>query len=132
MPRTKLQAKKEGARKKSGDTKANRKTAPASGGVEGKKRRWRSGTVALREIKKYQKLTKLLMQRAPFQRVVREITKPMNPEARYTPDALLALQEASEAYMVSVFEDTNLCALHAKRLTIQEKDMKLAVRIRGD
>ena len=86
----------------------------------------------LREVKRYQKSTDLLLPRAPFQRWVRSITQGINDEVRFQPTALLALQEAAEGYMVGLFEDTNLCCMHAKRKTIMKKDMDLARRIRGD
>jgi histone H3 len=97
-----------------------------------KPHRFRPGTVALREIRKYQRSTDLLIRRLPFQRLVREIAQGMRSDLRFRANALLALQEATETYMVGVFEDTNLCAVHAKRVTIEVKDMKLAMRIRGD
>lgn len=88
--------------------------------------------MALREIRKYQKSTDLLMRKLPFSRLVREIGNQVSPEPfRWTKDALLALQEATEDFVVHLFEDTNLCALHAKRVTIQPKDFQLARRIRG-
>ena len=98
------------------------------------KKRWRPGTVALREIRRYQKSTDLLIRKAPFQRFVREIAQGMGgiQGLRFTVSSMLALQEASEAYVVGLFEDTNLCAIHAKRVTIQTKDMTLARRLRGD
>jgi histone H3 len=96
------------------------------------KRRFRPGTKAIMEIKKYQKGTDLLMRKGPFQRLVREITDEMHQGLRFQSNALLALQEASEAYMITLFEDCNLCALHAKRVTIMPKDMALARRIRGE
>ena len=73
-----------------------------------------------------------MMQRLPFQRLVRSLARDMNPELRFQASSLLALQEATEAYVVGLFEDVNLCALHAKRVTIQSKDMHLARRIRGE
>jgi histone H3 len=94
--------------------------------------RYRPGTVALREIRKYQKSTDLLIRRLPFQRLIREVAQEFKPELRFQSTALLALQEASEAYLVGLFEDTNLCAIHAKRITIMPKDMQLARRIRGE
>ena len=105
---------------------------PAVGGVR-KPRRYRPGTVALKEIRRYQKSTELLIRKLPFQRLVREITTDFhNDGIRFQGDALLALQEATEAYLVGLFEDTNLCAIHAKRVTIMPKDMQLARRIRGE
>ena len=94
--------------------------------------RYKPGTVAVREIKRYQKSTKLLMRKLPFQRLVREISQDFKNDLRFQGTAILALQEASESYLVSLFEDTNLCAIHAKRVTIMPKDMQLARRIRGE
>ena len=118
-------------------TKAARKTHP--GGVK-KPHRYRPGVVALREIRRYQKSTDLLIKKLPFQRLVREIAQ--DPEkassywesssARFQSSAVLALQEASEAYLVGLMEDTNLCAIHAKRVTIMPKDIQLVRRIRGE
>lgn len=112
-------------------TKAARKSAPTAGGVK-KPHRYRPGTVALREIRKYQKSTDLLIRKAPFQRLVREIAQDFKTDLRFQSTAVLALQEASEAYLVGLFEDTNLCAIHAKRVTIMPKDIQLARRIRGE
>ena len=111
--------------------KAARKTAPAMGGIK-KPHRYRPGTVAIREIKKYQKSTELLIKKLPFQRFVREIAQDFNSNLRFQASAVAALQEATESYIVGLFEDTNLCAIHAKRVTIMPKDMKLAKRIRGE
>jgi histone H3 len=140
-------------------TKAARKSAPATGGVKKVRRtasrrslsgpcnfrartlltrprpqphRYRPGTVALREIRKYQKSTELLIRKLPFQRLVREIAQDFKTDLRFQSSAILALQEASEAYLVGLFEDTNLCAIHAKRVTIMPKDVQLARRIRGE
>ena len=101
------------------------------GGVK-KPHRYRPGTVALRQIRKYQKSTDLLIRKAPFQRLVREIAQDFKSDLRFQSTAVLALQEASEAYLVGLFEVTNLCAIHAKRVTIMPKDMALAWRIRGE
>mmetsp|Transcript_15568 Transcript_15568/g.19283 ORF Transcript_15568/g.19283 Transcript_15568/m.19283 type:complete len:169 (-) Transcript_15568:2033-2539(-) len=99
-----------------------------------KKRRSRPGTKALREIRKYQRSTNLLLRRLPFARIVREETQryTRSEEFRWQAQALLALQEAAEAYLVSIFEDSNLCAIHAKRVTLMVRDIQLARRIRGD
>jgi histone H3 len=101
--------------------------------------RYRPGTVALREIRRYQKSTSLLIRKGPFQRLVKEITQGMKDsnglllsDYRWQSTALMAIQEASEAYLVNLFEDTNLCALHAKRVTIMPKDIQLARRLRGE
>lgn len=118
----------------------------------------RPGTVALREIRRYQKSTELLIRKLPFQRLVREIAQDFKTDLRFQSaaigalqvwnsicemimsllwfykyiDFLHSLQEASEAYLVGLFEDTNLCAIHAKRVTIMPKDIQLARRIRGE
>ncbi|XP_041959676.1 histone H3-like [Alosa sapidissima] len=112
-------------------TLAARKSAPATGGVK-KPHRYRPGTVALREIRRYQKSTELLIRKLPFQRLVREIAQDFKTDLRFQSSAVMALQEASEAYLVGLFEDTNLCAIHAKRVTIMPKDIQLARRIRGE
>ena len=134
MARTKQTARKNtGAKapRKHLANKAARKTAPTTGGVK-KPHRYRPGTVALREIRKYQKSTDLLIRKLPFQRLVREIASEYKNDLRFQSSAVLALQEAAEAYMIGLFEDTNLCAIHAKRVTIMPKDMQLARRIRGE
>ena len=95
-------------------------------------RKFRPGIYALREIRHFQKATVLLIKKLPFQRLVREIAEDLRPGLRFQSSALLALQEAVEAYLVKLFEDTNLCAIHAKRVTIMPKDLLLARRIRGE
>jgi len=112
-------------------TKAARKSAPTAGGVR-KPYRYRPGTVALREIRRYQKSVDLIIRKAPFQRLVREIAQDLMSDLRFQSTAVLALQEAAEAYLTGLFEDTNLCALHAKRVTIMPKDIQLARRLRGE
>ena len=112
-------------------TQAARKSAPATGGVK-KPHRFRPGTVALREIRRYQKSTELLIRKLPFQRLVREIAQDFKTDLRFQGSAVLALQEATEAYLVGLFEDTNLAAIHAKRVTIMPRDVQLARRIRGE
>ena len=108
------------------------KKAPEGGGVRKarKEHRWRPGTVALREIRRFQKSSELLIPKLPFSRLVREIARGQRTELRFQSTALEALQEAAEAYLTSLFEDTQLCAIHAGRVTIQPKDMQLARRIR--
>ncbi|KAJ3703096.1 hypothetical protein LUZ61_006801 [Rhynchospora tenuis] len=96
-----------------------------------KKHRYRPGTVALREIRKFQKTTHLLIPYAPFARLAKEQTQDYNKDMRWTHAALLALQEAAEYYLVDLFEDANICAIHAKRVTIMNKDIQLARRISG-
>ncbi|THD26469.1 histone H3 [Fasciola hepatica] len=134
MARTKQTARKSTggkAPRKQLATKAARKSAPSTGGVK-KPHRYRPGTVALREIRRYQKSTELLIRKLPFQRLVREIAQDFKTDLRFQSAAVGALQEASEAYLVGLFEDTNLCAIHAKRVTIMPKDIQLARRIRGE
>ena len=97
-----------------------------------KPHRYRPGTVALREIRRYQKSTDLLIPKLPFQRLVREIAQDINSDLRFQYSAILALQQVAEAYLVGVFEDSNLCAIHAKRVTVMPKDIQLARRIRGE
>ena len=108
-----------------------RKTTPIPMNIK-RPRRYRPGTLALREIRKFQKSTDLLIRKLPFQRLVREIATNYKSGLRFQIQAVLALQEASEAYLVKLFEDTNLCAIHAKRVTIMAKDLTLARRIRGE
>jgi histone H3 len=139
MARTKQTARKSTggkAPRKQLATKAARKSGPmtsipGTGGVK-KPHRFRPGTVALREIRRYQKSTELLIRKLPFQRLVREIAQDFRSDLRFQSAAIGALQEASEAYLVGLFEDTNLAAIHAKRVTIQPKDMQLARRLRGE
>ena len=112
-------------------TKAARATAQKANAMR-KPHRWCQGTVALREILKFQKNTDLLIRKAPFQRLVREIElKFGKSNLRMQSTAVLALQEAAEYFMVDVFSDTNLCAMHGKHVTIMKKDMVLACCIQG-
>ncbi|KAL7301871.1 hypothetical protein TKK_0005475 [Trichogramma kaykai] len=94
--------------------------------------RFKPGLLALQEIRYYQKSTELLIRKLPFQRLVREIFQDYKDNVRIQSAALLALQEAAEAYLVGLFEDTNLCSIHGKRVTIMPRDMQLARRIRGE
>ncbi|VDO96154.1 unnamed protein product [Soboliphyme baturini] len=122
MARTKQTARKSTggkAPRKQLATKAARKSAPATGGERN-------------HIRRYQKSTELLVRKLPFQRLVREIAQDFKTDLRFQGSAVMALQEASEAYLVGLFEDTNLCAIHAKRVTIMPKDIQLARRIRGE
>ena len=112
-------------------TKIARKSAPATGGVK-EPLRLRPGTVALRGIRRYQKSTELLLPKLPFQRLLREIVQDYMTDLHFQDTAILAMKEASEAYLVGLFEDTNLCAIHAKRVTIMPKDIQLACRIRRE
>ena len=97
-----------------------------------KPRRYRPGTVALRGIRRFQKSTELLIRRMPFQRLVREIAQTYSLYLRFQSGAVIALQEAAEAYSVGLLEDSNLCAIHVKRVTIMPRDIQLARRIRGE
>ena len=130
MARTKHHPVKRLPRKRVGQKQTASKKARES--AIKKPHRYRPGTVALREIRRYQKSTDLLIKKLPFQRLVREIAKGFNTKLRFQSTAVLALQEASEAYLVGLFEDTLLCAVHAKRVTIRVCDVKLARRIRGE
>ena len=94
--------------------------------------KYQPGTVALREIRRYQRSSNLLIWKMPFQRLVREIAQTHNPCLRFQSGAILVLQESAEAYLVGMLEDSNLCAIHAKRVTIMPKDMQLARQIRGE
>eukprot|EP00013_Stygamoeba_regulata_P026463 CAMPEP_0177662568 /NCGR_PEP_ID=MMETSP0447-20121125/19376_1 /TAXON_ID=0 /ORGANISM="Stygamoeba regulata, Strain BSH-02190019" /LENGTH=173 /DNA_ID=CAMNT_0019168175 /DNA_START=76 /DNA_END=597 /DNA_ORIENTATION=+ len=94
--------------------------------------RFRPGTVALREIRKYQVNTELLIRKLPFQRLVREIAQDYVADIRFESSAVSALQEAAEAYLVALFADTNLCAIYSRRVTVTVKDMQLARRYRGE
>lgn len=132
MARTKQTARKSTggkAPRKQIATKAA-KSAPLAG-IK-KPHRYRPGTVALREIRRYQKSTELLIRKLPFQRLVREIAQEAKTDLRFQSTAVAALQEAAEAYLVGLFEDVNLCAIHAKRVTIMVRDIQLARRIRGE
>ena len=88
--------------------------------------------MALRDIRRYQKSTDLLIRKLPFQRLVREIAAGVSKDLRFQSSAILALQEAAEAYLVGLMEDANMCAMHARRVTIRPKDMQLARRLRGE
>jgi histone H3 len=114
------------------ETPDKRKREKKSGRSLKKPHRFKPGTVALREIRKYQKSTELLIKKLPFQRLVREIAQEYKTEVRWMHGALEAIQEGTEAYMVALFEDTNLCAIHAKRVTIMIQDLILARKVRGE
>jgi histone H3 len=114
------------------DEKLGRKKPTKVTDATKKKKRFKAGTKALLEIRKLQKNTDLLIPRTSFQRVVREIAQNINRDIRFQSTALLAVQEAAEAFMVGLFEDTNAIANHSRRVTIQPKDIHLARRIRGD
>ena len=120
-------------------TKAARQSTPASGGVKNP-HCYCPGTVALCKIHHYQKSTDLLICKVPFQRLAREVLQDLNKPGsyprvnaeRFQATSLLAIQESVEAFSVRLFEDVNLCAIHARRVTNMPKDMQLALRIRGE
>lgn len=101
-----------------------------TGGVK-KPRRYRPGTKALSEIRKWQRTTVLLIPKVAFQRFVKEIAHDINHGLRFQSATINALQEAAEGYLTSVFDDSNQCAIHAGRVTLTIKDIQLAMRIRG-
>ncbi|KAJ7962543.1 histone H3 [Quillaja saponaria] len=114
-------------------TRRNKRGAPQTPGTQTQKKwRYRPGTKALREIRHYQRTSNLLIPSAPFIRAVRQVTHQLSTEvSRWTPEALIALQEAAEDYLVLLFEDAMLCAIHAKRVTLMKKDFELARRLGG-
>ena len=101
-------------------------------GRQVKPHRYRAGTAALKDIRHFQKTTALLIRRLPFQRLVREIAQDFKTGLRFQSVAVLCLQEAVEAYLVRLFDDANLCAIHARRVTLMPRDIMLARRIRGE
>jgi len=125
---------------KAGAEKARKKNPDVNGSPKSpttkSKRRYRPGTLALKEIRKYQKSSELLIPGLPFSRLIREVAHTVLGGSmlhlRFQSAAIMALQEAAEAYLVTLFEDTQLCAIHARRVTIMARDMRLARRIRGD
>ena len=97
-----------------------------------KPHRYRAGTAALKDIRHFQKTSVLLIRKLPFQRLVRKIAQDFKTDLRFQSAAILCLQEAAEAYLVRLFDDANLCAIHAQQVTIIPKDIQLARRIRGE
>ncbi|GAQ41092.1 centromeric DNA-binding histone H3-like protein cse4 [Aspergillus tubingensis] len=125
-----------GGKRPAGKAPRESDVQPGDPTPQGRVRRYKPGTVALKEIRKYQRSYDLLIQKLPFARLVREVALDLLPsevgaELRWQSHAIQALQEAAEAFLVHLFEDTNLCAIHAKRVTIMQKDIQLARRIRG-
>jgi len=135
MARTKQTARKstggKAPRKVLASKAARKSIPPMIGGIK-KPHRYKPGTVSLREIRRYQKSTELLIRRMAFQRLVREIAQDYKTDLRFQNAAISAIHEAAEHYIVGLFEDSNLCAIHAKRITLMPKDIQLARRIRGD
>jgi histone H3-like centromeric protein A len=116
-------------------TKKRPRTSAGSAGGDGRrKRRFRPGTRVLMEIRRLQKTTHTLVPRIHFSRVIRDVAMSVTGggDLRWASEALEAIQTATEAYLVGLFEDANLCAIHAKRVTIMVKDILLARRIRGE
>ena len=111
--------------------KAKKAAGAIASGVK-KPFKFRPGTVALRDIRRYQKGTELLLRKLPFQRLVRELAASQKEGLRFQASAVLAMQEATEAHMVNLFADTCLCAIHGRRVTIQPRDVQLARRLRGE
>ena len=116
---------------KSNSTQQKMNSQPTHAAPEGLPRKRRApGALALREIRKYQKSTELLFRKGVFLRMVRDVAQDSNQDMRFSKSAVLAMQEATEAYLVGMLEDTNLCAVHAKRVTIMPRDMDLCRRLR--
>ena len=133
MARTKRTARKdEVGKKRSAFAKKQPRSQKGQATTQQQPHRYRPGMVTLREIRRCQKSTELLIRKLPFQHLVREILQGHGVGYRVTPAMMLALQEAAEAYLVQLLEDSNLCAIHAKRVTIQPKDIQLARRIQGE
>lgn len=108
------------------------KKGPSGAPVVKRKRRYRPGTVALRKIRKFQKSTDVLIKKLPFQRLVKETAQDLKPGLKFQSTAVEALQQAAEAYLTELFQEVNLCALHAGRVTSMLRDIRLARRIRGE
>ena len=133
MARTKRTARKdEVGKKRSAFAKKQPRSQTGQASTQQQPHRYHPGTVVLREIQRYQKSTELLMCKLLFQHLVCKILQGYGVGYRVTLAMMLALQEAAEVYLVQLLEDSNLCAIHAKRVTIQPKDMQLARRIRGE
>ena len=97
-----------------------------------KQRKVQKGMQALKEIQRYQKGVDLLIRRVPFQRLVREIIQKRREGLKLQSSTVLVLQEASEAFLVGLMEQANLCTIHVKRVTIMPRDIQLACRFWGD
>ena len=127
MARTKCTVRKdEVGKKRSTFAKKQLRSQTGQASMQQQLHRYQPGTVVLREIWRYQKSTELLICKLPFQCLVRKILQGYGVGYRVTLAMMMALQEAAEAYLVQLLEDSNLCAIHAKRITIQPKDMQLA------
>ena len=134
MARTKQTARKTTggkAPRKQLATKAARKTSAQPTETPTKKLRYKAGTVALKEIRRYQNSTDLLIRKLPFQRFVRNIAQQYKADARFQAPALACLHEAVESFLSGVFEDANLCAVHSRRVTVLPRDLQLVSKLRG-
>eukprot|EP00405_Crypthecodinium_cohnii_P022013 CAMPEP_0206477500 /NCGR_PEP_ID=MMETSP0324_2-20121206/35418_1 /ASSEMBLY_ACC=CAM_ASM_000836 /TAXON_ID=2866 /ORGANISM="Crypthecodinium cohnii, Strain Seligo" /LENGTH=166 /DNA_ID=CAMNT_0053953473 /DNA_START=68 /DNA_END=568 /DNA_ORIENTATION=- len=125
----KRQANQRGAQGKATAKARQSKTSTSSAKASGSGSR---RLTAMEEIRKLQKSSDFMVRKLPFQRLVREVTRTINEDLRFQASAIEALQEASESYLVSLFEDSNLCAVHGKRVTVMARDLALAQRLRGD
>ena len=115
-----------------------RRNKSSTSGIK-KPHRYQPGLLALREIRRYQQLTDCLIKRTPFNKLIKEISQeyrvcpdgPGTPsvQVRFQSTALAALQEAAENFLVGLFEDVNLLAVHTKRVTVMPRDIRLALRI---
>jgi len=133
MARTKHTARRStGPKAPAGLARADARLATKAGSKAAVKRRYRPGAVALRDIRKFQRSGELLISKLPFQRLVREVAQEYANTLRFQASAVLALQEAAEAYLVGLFKNAQMCAVHAKRVTVMEKDIQLARRIRSE
>jgi histone H3 len=134
MARTKETAKvsaKKAVHAKSGKKAVKSASGSQSTGVK-RAHRFRPGTVALRQIRRYQKSTELLLRKAPFQRLLREVAQSQKEGLRWSASAVAAIQEATESYIIGLLSDANLAALHARRVTAMPRDLQLARRLRGE
>jgi len=133
MARTKQTARRStGGKAPAGRARAAARRATKAGSKPAVKRRNRPGTVALRDIRNFRRSGELLLSKLPFQRLVREVAQKYTNAPRFQASAILALQEAAEAYILGLFQDAQPCAVHAKRVTVKSKDIQLARRIRGE
>lgn len=135
MARTKQTARKSTggkAPRKQLSTKAARKTSSVTDSEAATKQptRFRPGSVALKEIRKYQKSTECLIRKLPFTRFVRDIASKFKADARFGSTAMSCLQEASENFLTTLFEEAYRCAIHAKRVTLFPKDVNLVMKIK--
>ncbi|KAI5181716.1 histone H3 [Nematocida sp. AWRm80] len=134
MARTKQTARKSTggkAPRKQLATKAARKSTPSGAVATKRPHRFKAGTVAVREIRKYQKTTDLLIRKLPFQRLVREVASEHKADVRFQSSSILAIQESLENYITGLFEDGNRCAIHAKRVTLMARDLHLVNKIKS-